>query len=299
MAKEKFRDSLHLNKKNMERLIVINDIIEEYAQQGYKLTLRQLYYQLVSRDIVPNRQEEYAKLSILLVKGRMGGAVDWESIEDRIRIPFLPYWVIDIQDAINDTAEQYRLDRQKGQSVYIELWVEKDALSGVLRKITSYYHINLMVNRGYSSCSAMHDGYERFLQAEEGGKTSHILYLGDHDASGLDMIRDIKERLEEFGIEINVTHIALTNQQIVEYNPPPNPAKMTDPRANWYIQKHGNESWEVDALKPEVLHQLVKENVENLIDMDLFTNILEKEKKDKKILEKFAKNIEGDSGGKR
>ncbi len=161
MVKEKFRDGLHLGKANIEKLKIVNKIIEEYAKQGYKLTLRQLYYQLVSRDLIANKISEYAKLSGLLVKGRMAGEVDWDAIEDRIRVPFIPYWVRNIQGAINDTISQYRLDRQDGQEVYIELWVEKDALSGVLKRITSKYHINLMVNRGYSSCTAMHDAYER------------------------------------------------------------------------------------------------------------------------------------------
>ena len=288
MAKKKFREKLRLNKKNQEQLKVVNEIIEEYAKEGYTLTLRQLYYQLVSRDIVPNQQKEYAKLSTLLVKGRMAGVVDWEAIEDRIRVPFLPYWVKDVEDAIYDTINQYRLNRQKGQDVYIELWVEKDALSGVLKRITEYYHINLMVNRGYSSCSAMHDAYKRFKKQEDAGKETHILYLGDHDPSGLDMIRDVRERLEEFGVYPEVKQIGLTMEQIKEFNPPTNPAKITDPRAKWYLAKYGDKSWEVDALNPKVLHQLVKDNVEGLIDIDLFNSIIKEEEKDKKELEKFG-----------
>lgn len=284
MTKERFRDSLHLSKKNIEQLKLINSIIEEYAEEGYILTLRQLYYQLVSRDIIPNRVQEYAKLSALLVKGRMAGAVDWGAIEDRIRVPFLPYWVAGIEDAINDTIEQYRLNRQKGQVVYVELWVEKDALSGVLKRITSYYHINLMVNRGYSSCTAIHDAYKRFEKQEDLGKQVHILYLGDYDPSGLDMIRDIRERLEEFGVNPTVKPIGLTRKQIDKYNPPPNPAKITDPRAKWYIAEHGNVSWEVDALNPKTLNQLVKSNVEKLINMDLFKNKINQEEEDKKTL---------------
>lgn len=282
--KEKFRDRLGLNKQNQQQLITINKILDEYAEQGYVLTLRQLYYQLVSRDIIPNLQKEYAKLSTLLVKGRMAGFVDWDAIEDRIRVPYLPYWVLDIEDAINDTANQYRLDRQDGQDVYIELWVEKDALSGVLKKITSHYHINLMVNRGYSSCTAMHDAYKRFKEKEDEGKETCILYLGDHDPSGLDMIRDIKERLEEFGVDTEVKHIGLTMKQIEKFNPPPNPAKITDPRATGYIAEYGDTSWEVDALDPETLHKLVRENVEKLIDMELFKDKIKQEEEDKEKL---------------
>ena len=286
--KESFRDDLHLSKKNQEQLQVVNSIIEEYAEQGYILTLRQLYYQLVSRDVIANKQSEYAKLSTLLVKGRMAGVVDWNAIEDRIRVPFIPYSVDDIDDAISDTINQYRLNRQDGQDVYIELWVEKDALSGVLKRITSKYHINLMVNRGYSSCSAMHDAYERLERQESEGKKTVILYLGDHDPSGLDMIRDIEERLNEFGVNPEVRQIGLTMKQIKKYNPPPNPAKITDPRARNYIAEFGNVSWEVDALTPEVLHKLVKDNVEELIDMDLFNDKIIQEEKDKEKLQEFA-----------
>jgi hypothetical protein len=281
--KKKFKE-IKISPKHFKQLTLINTIIEEYAEEGYKLTLRQLYYQLVSRDIIANRVQEYAKLSTLLVKGRMSGFVDWDAIEDRIRIPFLPYWVLDVEDAIKDTVEQYRLDRQECQDVYIELWVEKDALSGVLKRITSYYHINLLVNRGYSSCTAMHESYKRLKRKEDSGKTTYILYLGDHDPSGLDMIRDIRDRLEEFGVSPKVIPIGITLKQIKKYNPPPNPAKVTDPRAKWYIKRFGNISWEVDALNPRILHQLVKLNVEKLINIDIFKEQLEKEVNDKKDL---------------
>lgn len=289
MAKEKFRDKLRLGKSNKERLVVINEIIEEYDEQGFKLTLRQLYYQLVSRDIIPNEKREYAKLSCLLVKGRMAGVVDWEAIEDRIRVPYIPSSWDSPESIIESAIYSYRRDRQEGQDVYIELWVEKDALSGVLKKITERYHINLMVNRGYSSCTAMHDSFERLKEAEDYGKKTYILYLGDHDPSGLDMIRDIRDRLEEFGVNPEVIPIGLTMEQIKKYGPPPNPAKITDPRAKWYIKQHGNTSWEVDALNPKTLHSLVKTNVERLIDRDLFNESLDQEEKDKQKLKKLAK----------
>lgn len=292
--KQVFREKLSLNKANQKRLETINEIIEEYADQGYVLTLRQLYYQLVSRDIIPNAKKEYAKLSGLLVKGRMAGVVDWSAIEDRTRTPFVPYWVHNIEDAINDTVRQFRFDRQRDQDVYIELWVEKDALSGVLKKITSKYHINLMVNKGYSSCSAMHDAFKRLKRQNDNGKETHILYLGDHDPSGLDMIRDVRERLEEFGVYPLVKQIGLTMKQIKEFNPPPNPAKITDPRAKWYLAEYGNVSWEVDALNPKVLHQLVKDNVEKLIDMRKFRSLLKEEEKTKQKLNEFATSFEED-----
>jgi hypothetical protein len=290
--KEQFDNKLRLSNANKEKLALINTIIEEYQAQGYKLTLRQLYYQLVSRAVILNNSKEYAKLSTLLKAGRMAGIVDWDAIEDRVRVLKLPYWVFGIADALEDTINGYRLDRMKGQENYIELWLEKDALSGIIYRITSKYHVRLMVNRGYSSCTAMHAAYQRFnLHQDKYGMNPIILYLGDHDPSGLDMDRDIRERLAEFGVDVTVKRIALTSEQVRKYKPPPNFAKFSDPRAYKYIAEFGKTSWEVDALKPDVLHQIVDDEIMELIDIDLFLEQKKKEEEHKKILRDFAEKF--------
>ena len=279
--KQQFDSELRLSKANRSMLERINTILEEYRNDGYVLTLRQLYYQLVSKDIIPNNDREYAKLSNILKKGRMAGIVDWSAIEDRVRVPKLPYWVRDVQHAIQDTIEQYRVDRMQGQQRNIEIWVEKDALSNVLFRVTSKYHIRLMVNRGYSSISAMYDAHRRLRSGDV------ILYFGDHDPSGKDMVRDIRERMEEFGREVDVRPVALTMEQIRRFNPPPNPAKITDPRAKWYIREYGRTSWELDALPPRELIRLAEEAVEELIDLDLYNRCLDREQRDIEELRSF------------
>mgnify|MGYP000190278712 CR=1 FL=1 len=135
-------------KDRLQRLNTINAIIEEYQDLGLKLSLRQLYYQLVSRDIIKNVVQEYKGLSELLTDGRMAGIVDWEAIEDRVRVPSKPGSWDTPADILVSAYHSFRLDRMKGQSTYIELWVEKDAISGVLKPITRKYGINLLVNRG-------------------------------------------------------------------------------------------------------------------------------------------------------
>ena len=279
--KQQFDSELRLSKANRIMLERINTILEEYRNDGYVLTLRQLYYQLVSKDIIPNNDREYAKLSNILKKGRMAGIVDWSAIEDRVRVPKLPYWVRDVQHAIQDTIEQYRVDRMQGQQRNIEIWVEKDALSNVLFRVTSKYHIRLMVNRGYSSISAMYDAHRRLRSGDV------ILYFGDHDPSGKDMVRDIRERMEEFGREVDVRPVALTMEQIRRFNPPPNPAKITDPQAKWYIREYGRTSWELDALPPRELIRLAEEAVEELIDLDLYNRCLDREQRDIEELRSF------------
>lgn len=279
--KQQFDSELRLSKANRIMLERINTILEEYRNDGYVLTLRQLYYQLVSKGIIPNNDREYAKLSNILKKGRMAGIVDWAAIEDRVRVPKLPYWVRDVQHAIQDTIEQYRVNRMQGQQRNIEIWVEKDALSNVLFRVTSKYHIRLMVNRGYSSISAMYDAHRRLRSGDV------ILYFGDHDPSGKDMVRDIRERMEEFGREVDVRPVALTMEQIRRFNPPPNPAKITDPRAKWYIREYGRTSWELDALPPRELIRLAEEAVEELIDLDLYNRCLDREQRDIEELRSF------------
>jgi hypothetical protein len=297
--KEKFRDKLGMNKANIERLETINGIVEEYRQQSFILTLRQLYYQLVSRDVIPNSQKEYAKLSILLTKGRMAGIVDWSAIEDRGRTPKLPFAINGVQEALDVIADQYRINRQAGQENYIEVWVEKDALSNVFARVTEPYHIRLMVNKGYSSSSAMYEAANRFREAyDSNGQDGVLLYFGDHDASGKDMVRDVEERLREMDVEsLEVVNPALTMDQVKEYDPPENPAKQTDPRAKWYIEKYGNSSWELDALPPPVLMQIIRDNVVKYMDLDQFQEMRIKEANQKKVITKYASEyIEDDEG---
>lgn len=255
-----------------------NTILESYDAEGYRLTLRQLYYQLVARNIIPNRVQEYSKLSNVMVAARMCGHTDWDFLEDRLRIPYLEYAVNGVEEALEDTINQYKRDRQEGQPSLIEVWTEKDAVSNILRRVTKWYHVRLLVNRGYSSCSAMYRAAERFKTNK---KPVAILYVGDHDPSGLDMLRDIEERLFEFETEmIEVVHVALTMEQIEEFNPPPNPAKVTDPRSTGYIARHGESSWELDALSPSDLERIVREAVDNYLDKEQFNAMLEEERSD-------------------
>lgn len=300
--KIKFRD-ISLSRDNKARLETINRIVEEYQRQGYKLTLRQLYYQLVSRDIIPNKVAEYAKVSNLLKEGRMAGIVDWDAIEDRLRVPYTPASFDSPEEILDAAINQYQLPRQKGQDNYMEVWVEKDALSGVLRRVTSKYHIPILVNRGYSSVSAMYDAYKRFVNALSEDAHVKILYLGDFDPSGTDMVRDIKDRILEFfegsqkikniapyvrddafewaSEHFEIIPIALTRDQIRQYDPPPNPAKITDPRAAKYIAEHGDSSWEVDALRPEVLNRILEDSILEHLDLDMYQEIVDREQNDK------------------
>lgn len=330
--------NIRLSKTNQTRLTQINAIINEYRKLNLRLTLRQLYYQLVSRDIIPNQQKEYTKLSTVLKEGRMAGVVDWNAIEDRLRQVSVPSAWSTPASAMSALISQYEKPRMAGQDNYLEVWVEKDALSGVLAQVTEQYHVPILVNRGYSSVSAIYDAYNRFSSALSDGRRVTILYLGDFDPSGVDMIRDVFDRplemllakasvivdevyedemyndlADEWGHDerasekdeddldedggafdpykalilerFKVVSIALTREQITQYNPPPNPAKLQDPRAGDFVKNHGTQSWEVDALRPEVLNAILTSNIRSRLDLKMYEQVLRDEKGDIQKLE--------------
>lgn len=283
------------NKELLDRVIAI---VDEYKQQGYRMTLRQLYYQLVSRNVIENVQGNYQKISDLLKDARMTGLVDWNFIEDRVRTPRIHGEFDGPADLLDAAIASYRRPRWLDQEHYVEVWVEKDALSGVLYPITDAYHVRLLVNRGYSSVSAMHDASLRFIEAVQHGKKCVLLYLGDHDPSGEDMVRDIRERLREFWAAVKVVKVALTMEQIEEHQPPPNPAKTTDPRATGYIDLHGDQSWELDALRPDVLEDILRDALDEYVDREKYDAVVATEDGEKVKLEKVKHTFMSAEAGK-
>lgn len=284
--RETFRE-IKFRPDSLERIELCNQIIEDYQEQGLRLTLRQLYYQLVTKNAVMNTERSYKNLSTLVSDARLAGVMDWDAIEDRVRAPRYQSEFLDLQDLIDSSITCYRLPRWEGQPYYAELWVEKDALAGVLSPLAAEFHVTLMVNRGYSSQSAMYESAQRFMNSD---RDPILFYLGDHDPSGEDMVRDIEERLRMFGVDtIIVIKLALTMEQVKKYNPPPNPAKIDDPRAAAYIREHGNYSWEVDALPPELLTKIIRGKFNSIIDKDLMDEIINREESDKKAMRLLAK----------
>jgi hypothetical protein len=274
-----------------------NEIIAEFTRQGLKMTLRQLYYQFISQNLFENTDKNYKRLASIISDARLAGLVDWDAIEDRGRVPLLPYFWPNVDSIIDASVNQYRKNRWCSQTNLVELWVEKQALAGVLEPIARQYQITLSVNKGYSSSSAMYDATNRIVRgcthSESAMKEPYVLYLGDHDPSGEDMVRDIDERLNLFCQsphdpsskrcpKIIVEKLALTKQQIEQFDPPPNPAKRTDSRFEKYAETHGDESWEVDALPPNVLQQIIRSRLDELIDVDAMNEEVAREAAERK-----------------
>lgn len=268
--------------KSQERIDQIIEIVREFEDDGYDLTSRQIYYQLVARGFVENSQASYKRVASLIADSRMAGLLDWYSIVDRTRhIRGLNHWESP-HSIIRGAARSYREQKWSDQPVRLEVFIEKDALIGVIEGVCNELDVDYFSCRGYSSASEMWRAAQRFIAYNDNGQRVVIVHLGDHDPSGIDMTRDIRDRLAVFGADVEVRRVALTWEQVQQYQPPPNPAKMTDSRATDYVAQFGNESWELDALAPALIGDLIRNEVEAERDDVLWAAalVVEQERKD-------------------
>lgn len=290
MPKIVYRE-IALGKASLALVKKCNEIITDYTAQGFRLTLRQLYYQLVSRDIIPNKQTEYKRLGGIVNDARLSGLIDWNSIEDRTRnVERLANWSSPAE-MVADDAATFHIDLWAGQKYRPEVWIEKDALAGVIEPACQALDVPFLSCRGYTSQSEMWAGAMRLKRTMRDGQVPVIFHLGDHDPSGKDMTRDITERLEMFMGGVKLERLALNMEQVDEYEPPPNPAKTTDSRFAAYMAEFGDESWELDALEPTVLDALIRENVGKLIDKKKWKARLELKEQGREKLADVARQL--------
>lgn len=315
---------LNLRPDSLKIVAQANKILSEYASRGIIVTLRQLYYQFVARDIIPNRQSEYKRLGSIVNDARLAGLIDWDYLQDRTRnLNSLSHWNSPAE-IIEGAANSYQRNLWAGQENYVEIWIEKDALIGVIETVCQEFDVPYFSCRGYTSQSEMWGAGQRLLSRARDYQHIHIVHLGDHDPSGKDMSRDIEDRLKNFlihhlirdfmkgkelapagpdrerqGEEIEaavapflpqIDRIALNMDQVAQYNPPPNPAKITDSRASAYIEEFGAESWELDALDPDVLTALIRTAIESRLDRALWDKQLERQERERAILTKTSRN---------
>lgn len=314
-----------------------NQICADYAAQGYDLTLRQLYYQFVARDLIENSQRSYKRLGSIVNDARLAGSLDWDYIVDRTRNVEIPTSWESPAHIIEAAAQSYRIDRWEGQPYRIEVWVEKDALGGVIERACERDRVPWFSCRGYTSQSEIWGAAQRLRGYVDDGQVPVILHLGDHDPSGIDMTRDIRERLSMFmtqdwlnqampdvqrvtrgdiwehmaewihhirgendlpnsdgdsdDMPLIVERIALNSDQVDQYQPPPNPAKLSDSRAREYVLMHGYDSWELDALEPTVLGELIHDSIDEYRHEDLYQEALERESTERARLRQIQQDL--------
>jgi hypothetical protein len=290
------------------RLNIISEairILARYAAAGYDMTLRQLYYQFIALDLFPedrrwtwtgakwirdpngtkNAEPNYDWLGAITNDARLAGLIDWNFLVDRTReLKTVGHW--DSPTEIVETvAEAYRIDKWESQPFRPEVWIEKEALEGVFERVCQRLDVPLFACRGYTSQSEMWRAAQRLTGYADAGQIPLIFHFGDLDPSGVDMTRDIEDRLSLFsGVPVEVRRLALTMAQVEEFNPPPSPAKLTDCRAKAFVEEYGPDSWELDALEPDKLAELVTDEVEAVREEDLYSEAVELEREQRAAL---------------
>lgn len=266
-------------------LAIIEQVQKVVSEYDIALSLRQIYYQLVARQIIKNEEKEYRKLSRLCVIARNEELLPEEAFADRLRVVDQPDTWIDLKGFFETVERAYRKSLWQNQPKYIEIWTEKDALRGVFNPITDKYDVPLLVARGQVSRTAIYQASERFKERVKEGKKCHLFYFGDFDPSGLSIYRSLCERLSDMEVAFQLTlefeRIALTSEQIAEYNLPQDPAKRKDPNYDKFVAEYGNNVVELDSLPPDVLQRLIEDTIKSCIDFEKLQEVQKTEKKEK------------------
>lgn len=272
-----------------------NAIRIDYARQGLKLTLRQMYYQFVSRGLCANGQKEYKRIGAALVAARMSGTFPMDGLEDRGRDIGSGDWFTNddsVEQALRNggyacnSFPKWYLNRSSwwGQPTLVSVWVEKEALAGVFERECRNLGVPLFPCKGYPSLSALWSWHKqvrlaRDLYQREGydAPEAVILYFGDHDPDGFQIPRSAlatlleMQDLDRYFFPLELERISLNIEQVRRYSPPPFAAKMSSSRYASYIQEHGiRDAWELDALEPRVLQRLIRDSVAPHFDENIF-----------------------------
>lgn len=314
-------------------------ICEEYALAGYDLTMRALYYRMVARNLFPasrkwkrtpaggwvkadpddpagtiNADPNYKWLGGIITDARMAGLIDWNHLKDQHRGTAALYHNDDPADLIHGAASYFGIDLWEGQPRRVEVWVEKDALSAIVDRVAQRYDVGSFACKGYASATSLWAASRRHTRWIALEQAVTVLYLGDHDPSGIDMGRDVAERLSTFcghdlavrGIRqrypeatapdglpwLEVRRIALNMDQILELDPPANPTKMGDSRTTGYIEQFGEECWELDAVDPPQMDALIAEQIEGIRDADMVRERQAEQERRRLMLTRLSDNYD-------
>ena len=256
------------------------------------MTVRQVFYQATVHGLVEKTEHGYGKVQTDLVAMRRGNALPYGWLADSTRWQRKPATFNSIHEALEDTARFYRKSLWRGAASYVEVWLEKDALAGVVYPVTAEYDVPLMVARGYASLSFLHTASEAI-----GALTVpvHIYHLGDHDPSGVNAGEKIEQTLRELApdAEIHFERIAVTREQIVEMGLPSRPTKTTDSRA----KNFEGDSVELDAIPPDALRALVRDRIERHLPADELDVLKVAEASERTALMVWARAIREDAAG--
>lgn len=264
------------------------------------LTIRALHYQLVGIGMT-NTLSHYKRVVNAMIEARWDGLIDFDTFSDHDRemIGETEYFTTDLYDKIDEAKKQlvlwmknYYKNRWENQPYYVEVFIEKKALQGVFQRVCFVNRVGFGACKGYPSLTFLNEATQRFNEAVFKGKKPVILYFGDYDPSGEDIPRSIEENIRKLGCyDIEVRRIALMEDQVLEWNLPPAPAKEGDSRTkNWT----GLGQVELDAVKPEKLISLCQDAIDELFDQDLNDELMTIEEDEReqyrKVLREYVNN---------
>jgi hypothetical protein len=275
--------------KNLRpKTLVLIEEAFKVLHEAHPMTLRQCYYQLVSKQVIENNRSSYRRLGDALVSARQQNIIPWEWLEDRLRKPrHVSMWHT-IAAFAESASQWFRFDVWDTQPEYVEVWLEKDALSGIFEDELEEYGVTLNVGRGFDGWSSIREAALRYGES----KPATVLYFGDFDPSGEKMTTSLLNRLLWFGFSYpKVVRVAILKEDIARYNLPPDFAKLTDSRAKSFIQRYGNEAVELDALPATVLRERLVASVEELMDLDRLSEVRVRDKEACKRIDKALRRI--------
>lgn len=310
----------HYNPKPVTQELIadVDEILTAMADRGFLLTVRQAWYRMVADKKLPddwideeynlrngldrdtkNTQRNYKRFSNLVAAARDGGALDWDHLTDRGRVrQSWSHWA-NQASFLRSVVNQYAIDLWLRQPKRVEVWIEKDALSQVVEQACEPWTVPYMACKGYPSASCVWEAaHNRFKRWHDTGDCEEIvvIQLSDHDASGVDMTRDLQTRFDMYSTpyadddthaEIMVERIALTIDQVQEHSLEPDPAKATDPRSRRYREQFGDDSWELDALDPQIIVDLIDDAIRRHCNTDLFEEDQEREREMREQLQRI------------
>lgn len=268
----------------------VRDAIIDVVAEQYPMTVRQVFYQLVSRGVIEKTENEYkTTVCRLLGELRRDGSIPYHWIADNTRWQRKPDTYSGLGQMLRYSQQFYRRSVWDDQDCYVEVWLEKEALAGVLVDVTAEWDVPLMVTRGYPSISYVH---EAALAIRAQGKPAYLYYFGDRDPSGVDIDRFVEEQIREIApeVELYFERIAVNPYQIELYNLPTRPTKKTDSRA----KKFKGESVEVDAIPPDTLRDLCRQCIVAHIDYDAYKRMQAVEEAERDTLATIIANMEGE-----
>jgi hypothetical protein len=269
-----------------QRRTALYDIVDAMKP----MTVRQVFYQATVAGIVDKSEAGYDKVQADLVTLRKAGTLPYSWLADNTRWQRRPRTFDSVEQALQDTARLYRKSLWADAGCYVEIWLEKDALSGVVSPVTYQYDVPLMVARGYASLSFLHSAAEDISDVEV---PAYIYHLGDFDPSGVNAAEKIEQTLRELApaADIHFQRVAVTPFQIANWDLPTRPTKTTDSRS----RNFGDISVELDAIPPDRLRQLVQSAIERHLPKRRFAILKAAEASEREIIMRLVNGMDGAS----